>query len=38
MEEEAIDEIIINLKDDMKKRIVFKLPSGEKLQMDLNFK
>ena len=30
VEEEAIDEIIINLKDDMKKRIVFKLPSGKK--------
>ena len=38
VEEEAIDEIIINLKDDMKKRIVFKLPSEKKLQMDLNFK
>ena len=35
---EDIDEIQINMKDNMKKRLVLKFPGGKKLEMNLKFK
>ena len=35
---EDIDEIQINMKDTMKKRLVLKFPGGKKLEMNLKFK
>ena len=35
--EEDLDEIQISLRDCKKKRVIFKLPGGKKLQMDLKF-
>lgn len=37
-EEEDVDEIVVNMKEDMRKRVVLKFPNGKRLQMDFNFK
>ena len=33
-EEEDVDEIVRNMKEDMRKRVVLKFPDGKRLQMD----